>query len=134
MVQDEEEMTQSDDEWIPLVYYASSLDLSDGNAISVVANGTPINETGGRFMLRGYSVPYIIASKDQHRVTLCSETDLLDYPMEFRWLQTSSISLNGRSTAEDIVKLDNISISLQNSSHSASLFDERFDEDPNSLP
>ena len=127
-------MTQSDDEWIPLMYFASSLDLSDGNAISVVANGTPINETAGMFMLRGYSVPYIIASRDRHRVTLCSETDLLDYPMEFRWLQTSSISLNGRSTTEDVVVLDNISISLQNSSHSASLFDEPFDEDPNSLP
>ena len=133
-MQDEEEMIQSDDEWIPLVYFTSSLDLSDGNAISVVVNGTPINETRGMFMLRGYSVPYIIASRDRHRVTLCSETDLLDYPMEFRWLQTSSISLNGRSTAEDVVMLDNISISLQNSSYSASLFDECFDEDPNSLP
>ena len=134
MVGDEEEITQSDGEWVPLVYFASSLNLSDGNAISIVANGTLTNKSGERFMLRGYSVPYIIASRDRHRVTLCSEADLLDYPMEFRWLQTSSRSLNGRSTAEDIVMLDNISISLQNSSHSASLFNEYFDEDPNSLP
>ena len=134
MVQDEDDMTQSDSEWVPLMYFASNLNPDSDNTISLVENKilqNPNNETQGNFMLRGYSVPYVIASKGRHRVTLCSEADLLDYPVEFRWLQTSS--LTNRSITEDVIMLDNISISLQNSSHYASLFDEGFD-DLNSLP
>ena len=131
LVKNEEYMTQSDGEWVPLIYFASNLNLTADNIISLVENNTLSNKTGGSFMLRGYTVPYIITSKGSHRVTLCSEADLLDYPLEFRWLQTSSLS--NRSTAEDIILLDNISISLQNASHFTSLFDEEVN-DQNSLP
>ena len=132
LVKSEEDMTQSDEEWVPLIYFTSNLNLTAGNLISLVENNTLSNETRGNFMLRGYSVPYVITSKGSHRVTLCSsEADLLDYPLELRWLQTSSIS--NRSTAEDIIMLDNISIRLQNASHFASLFDEEVN-DQNSLP
>ena len=127
-------MTHSDSEWIPLVYIASNRSPDDNTTIPLVENkilGNSNNETQGNFVLRGYSVPYVIASKGRHHVTLCSEEDILDYPIEFRWLQTSS--LTNRSIREDIVVLDNISISIQNSTHSASLFDEGFD-DLNSPP
>ena len=135
VVKDEEfeDVTLPDNEWIPLMYFTSNqLNIDDDSAISLVENETLSNETRGSFMLRGYSTPYAVASKGRHRVTLCGEADLLDYPMEFRWLQTSS--LDNRNITEDVVVLDNISISLQNSSHYASLFDGGFEEDPSSLP
>ena len=119
-------------EWIPLMYITGSSNLDD-DTISLVKSDTLTDKRRGNFMLRGYSVPYVIASsgKHQYRVTLCKEdASFLEYPMVFRWLQTSSMM--NRSITEDIVMLDDISISLQNSSHYASLFEQSFD-DQNSL-
>ena len=126
LVEDGEDTTQSDSDWVPLVYFASNLNLDTDDTISLVEKNTLLeNETQGNFMLRGYSVPYVIASRGQRHVTLCSGADLLDHPVELRWLQTSS--LINRNITEDVIMLDNIGIRLQNSSHYASLFDENFD-------
>ena len=109
------------------MYITGSSSVDTGESISLIKT-PPDDETRGNFTLRGYGVPYVIVNRGRHNITLCRDESVLsELPVEFRWLQTSSSSDN-RSTIEDVIALDNISISLHNGSHYASLFKESFDD------
>lgn len=116
-------------EWIPLMYYASTSNpgnMSEApSPISLSKNiSDDINVTHGNFMLRGYSVPYVIESRGHHTISLCNDESVLQHPLQFRWLQTVLQVNNGIS---DVIVLDNITITVHNGTEHAILYEDDFD-------
>ena len=109
-------------EWIPLMYFAKDTNLSDvsgtPSTISLTEN-TTISGARGRFTLRGYDVPYVIKDGGQFNVSVCRDKNVLQRPIEFRWLQTS---LRDSGDLGDVIMLDKIVISILNGTHSANLY------------
>lgn len=73
------------------------------------------------FLLRGYRVPYVVSSGGHYNVSFCTS---FQHPLEFRWLQTSSEVDKGVS---DVILLDNILVTVHNSTHNGTLFNDDFD-------
>lgn len=112
-------------EWIPVMYLVSPYmgDSSETQSPISLTKNAP-NGTSGSFLLRGYKVPYATANDGRHSVSLCRDSHVLQNPLQFRWLQTSSQSIDGY---KHVVLLDNITIGIHNGSLSASMFEEHFD-------
>lgn len=120
-------------EWIPLTFFAGKSNLaisgSEQSSISLTDNILYYNITNisGSFILRGYTVPFVIEEEGHHSVFLCRNESVLQYPLQFRWLQTSSQDDQG---VQDIVILDNITITVHNRTRSPqpyTLFKTNFD-------
>lgn len=116
----------STSEWIPLMYFAPMIaDQSDNseNSPPISVAGDITNKTAGSFILRGYTVPYVITKKGQHSISLCGDEKIFKNPLQFQWLQTASQQSAG---IRDVVLLDNITISLLKEDLSGPLFNDDF--------
>ena len=111
-------------EWIPLMYFASSLELNQPHVWLIPSK---LTGNSGQFILRGYHVAYTIQSQDNYNyhynISMCGG-DILQRPLQFRWLQTS-YQLD--YIVRDIVLLDNVTVRLKNSTHYAVLLEDCFD-------
>ena len=107
-------------EWVPLMFFTSKSDLGDKSGLHSISLTDSVTN-GNSFMLRGYRVPYVVGNGGHYNVSFCSGAQ---HPLEFRWLQTSS-EVNGGFS--DVVMLDNISITVHNRTHDATLFENDFD-------
>lgn len=108
--------------WTPLMYFTATTILSDvsGMQSPISLTKNVVNITTGTVLLRGYHVPYVIQNGERYTVRLCRD---VNQPLEFRWLQTS---LDVHKGISDVVALDNITISVHNATHSATLFQDDF--------
>ena len=111
-------------EWIPLMFFAN-LSTNTQPYIKLPSIGKINNtSTNGTFILRRYNLTYVIENENHHyNISVCGES-VLQYPLQFRWLQ-SSYQVN--ATKKDIVMLDNVTVSVRNSTHTAQLLKDCFD-------
>ena len=103
-------------EWVPLAYYVDNSVQFESHDIVISEN---ISRSDHEIVIRGYTVPYTHQSRGHHSVTLC-EGDIVKYPLQFRWLQTSR---HLQDIIRDAVLLDNVFISAQNVTLLADNFD-----------
>ena len=107
-------------EWVPLMYITGKSYGDESSGLDPISIIESDRVNSDRFLLRGYSVPYVVSSGGQYNVSFCTS---FQRPLEFRWLQTSSEAEKGVS---DVILLDYISIIARNSTHSSTLFDDDF--------
>ena len=104
-------------EWIPLMYLTGLSNITQPSYFSFE------RITEDTLSLRGYSVPYIVQDQNHYNVSVCGE-DIFQYPLQFRWLQSSH---QEGSSISDVVLLDNVTVSVRNSTHHAVLLEDCFD-------
>lgn len=111
------------DEWIPLKFIANltakTQPLIKLPSETDIASGS----TKGTFTLRGYNVTYVIENQTHYNMSVCGER-LLQHPLQLRWLH-SSYQVGNK--IRDVVILDNVTVSLRNSTHHAQLLQDCFD-------
>ena len=117
-----EDGTVSD--WIPLLFITSSLEL---NQPLVQLIPSPLSGSSERFPLRGYNVTPTIQSEGSsnyhYSVSICGG-DVLQRPLQFRWLQNAYQIHN---FVRDVVLLDNVTVRVKNGTHFAVLLEDCFD-------
>ena len=121
----------SDTEWIPLLYITRSSSLSNNEgesqtSISITNDDNITHMRNGSFVLRGYTVPYLITNGSRQLVSLCGE-GILEDRLQLRWLQMSR-QYPLEQGESDVIILDNITISVYRGHQPTSLFEENFDD------
>ena len=106
-------------DWMPLMYITGKSYGDESSGLDPISITERVDSES--FLLRGYSVPYVVSSGGRYNVSFCSS---FQHPLEFRWLQTSSEADEG---VRDVILLDNITITVRNSTHSGTLFNDDFD-------
>ena len=111
-------------EWIPLMYFASFLKITQPH-VWLIPSELPSNS--GQFTLRGYHVNYTVQAQNDYDyhydISMCGG-DILQRPLQFRWLQNS---YQQRHILRDAVLLDNVTVRMKNSTHYAVLLEDCFD-------
>lgn len=118
-----EESDGTTSEWIPLIYITNSLEINQAHVWLIPSK---LSGSSGKFSLRGYNVTYTIqsASSSYHySVSMCGG-DILQRPLQFRWLQ-NAYQVN--YSVRDVVLLDNVTVRVKNSTHYAVLLEDCFD-------
>lgn len=109
-------------EWIPLLYFTRPSNTTLPSSIELLPGDFETSSTGGSFTLRGYRVPYV-QTKSYYNVSICGE-GILHNPFQLRWLQTTYQEGHYKS---DVVTLDNVTVSVRNGTHYATLLEDCFD-------
>lgn len=111
-------------EWIPLMYIAN-LSRTTQPFVELPSENIAGDSNSGDFTLRGYNVPYVIQNGDYYtyNISICGN-DIFQHQLQFRWLHSS---YQVGDFIRDVVLLDNITVSVQNSTHYTVLLQDCFD-------
>ena len=95
---------QNDSDWIPLMFIAPQVNTTE----PYITLSRSTENGNGSFVLRGYTIPYVIQSENvkNYSVSLChDQNQIFTDKLQFRWLQTSYQS---NQSNHDVVMLENI--------------------------
>ena len=98
-------------DWIPLMFIAPRTEPY----ITLSRNGN------GSFVLRGYTIPYIIEAENakNYSISLCRDLNqIFTDKLQFRWLQ---ISYQRSQSVHDVVMLENITVKARKCLNSITL-------------
>ena len=114
-------------EWIPLLFITKTSDTTQPPLIELLPS--LYNTSTSSFTLRGYRIPYVLESETEnyYNVSICGD-GILEYPLQLRWLQTSYQDLDSDVIMSDVIILDNVTVSLRNGTHYATLLQDCFDD------
>ena len=104
---------RNDGDWIPLMFFGTHCNITEPY-IKISEN---IEEK--YFVLRGYTIPYVIQTKSarNYSVFICRDKIFKD-KLQFRWLQTS---YQRSQAARDVLMLENIIVRAWNCSNYVTL-------------
>ena len=106
------------------MYFANSLKINQPHVWLIP---TQLSGNSGQFTLRGYQVNYTVQTPNNYdyhySISMCGG-DILQRPLQFRWLQSSYYVDN---KIRDAVLLDNVTVRVKNCTHYAVLLEDCFD-------
>lgn len=118
-------MEEGPEEWVPLMYLTKLTNTSLPPFVKFPSSNFDDREANRNIILRGYRVPYVIESRSKKyvNVSICGDT-IFQYPLQFRWLQTSYIE---NDSILDSTIIDNVVVRAWNDTHAGILFEDCFD-------
>ena len=104
-------------DWIPLMFIAPR--VNETQPYITLSKST--KNGNGSFVLRGYTIPYVIQSENakNYSISLCrDQNQIFTDKLQFRWLQTS---YQRSQSVRDVVMLENITMRARKCLNSVTL-------------